>query len=160
MPQRLHLDYQRPYTRQTSLWHLCCATVSISIITGMVLVVGFVVALNLAGGYQRRQDLRQMHPHMAENDLANLDSALSMFSDNVGHFPTTSQGLEALVKAPPGVKGWSGPYVKSITTDPWDVPYHYRQWAPGNTHGFYLSSSGPDRRPGSSDDLVVSHAPN
>ncbi|MES6459362.1 type II secretion system protein GspG, partial [Cutibacterium acnes] len=48
------------------------------------------------------------------------------FKLDVGRYPTTDEGLDALVKAPSGVRGWNGPYVKGdIPLDPWGRPYRY-----------------------------------
>jgi len=73
-----------------------------------------------------------------------LGTALDSFRLDVGRYPTTSEGLESLIKAPSGVEEWNGPYLKKseIPLDPWHHPYHYE--SPGN-HGEYdLYSYGKD----------------
>jgi general secretion pathway protein G len=78
----------------------------------------------------------------AKTEVANLAAGLDLFKYDVGRYPSTQEGLEALVNAPQGVENWNGPYVKKTTklSDPWGRPYNYRY--PG-THGeFDLYSYG------------------
>jgi general secretion pathway protein G len=77
-----------------------------------------------------------------------LDKALDTFRLDVGRYPTTEEGLQALVVRPNGEQSWNGPYLKKgVPADPWGRPYLYQQ--PG-THGgdFELQSYGKDGRPG------------
>ena len=65
-----------------------------------------------------------------------------------GRYPTTQEGLSALVQQPSGVTGWNGPYLKKKTLpkDPWGNDYRYA--SPGQ-HGTYdISSLGADNREG------------
>jgi general secretion pathway protein G len=73
-----------------------------------------------------------------------LSSALDLYKLDVGSYPTSQQGLNALVTAPAGVDNWNGPYVKKATslTDPWGHPYGYA--SPGQHGEFDLYSNGPD----------------
>lgn len=75
-------------------------------------------------------------------------TALGTYKLDVGTFPTTEQGLQALRTAPEGVTNWQGPYTKQdITPDPWGHPYIYK--FPGD-HGDEpdLISYGGDGQPG------------
>lgn len=77
-----------------------------------------------------------------------LDKALDQFRLDVGRYPTSEEGLQALQVAPSGEPKWAGPYLKKgVPDDPWGRPYVYQQ--PG-THGedFDLLSYGKDGRPG------------
>jgi general secretion pathway protein G len=77
-----------------------------------------------------------------------LDKALDQFRLDVGRYPTSEEGLQALVQQPNGEPNWTGPYLKKgVPPDPWGRPYVYQQ--PG-THGgdFDLQSYGKDGRPG------------
>ena len=60
--------------------------------------------------------------------IADIDKAIELFKLDVGRFPTTEEGLEALAKRPPTVtSGWSGPYLKgTLPMDPWGKPYRYQ----------------------------------
>src|SRR5512134_2662125 len=50
---------------------------------------------------------------------ANMATALKMYEIDMGSFPTTEQGLEALLTAPDGSSSWSGPYLERKPVDPW-----------------------------------------
>lgn len=73
--------------------------------------------------------------------------ALDTYRLEVGQYPTTEQGLAALVSAPPAESKWGGPYLqKAVPLDPWGRPYIYR--APGQQFEFDLLSYGKDGAPG------------
>ena len=78
----------------------------------------------------------------AKTEVSNLAAGLDLFKYDVGRYPTTQEGLEALVSAPDGVDNWNGPYVKKTTklNDPWGHPYNYR--FPGTHAEFDLYSYG------------------
>lgn len=76
-----------------------------------------------------------------------LEQALDSFRLDTGRYPSTQEGLTALINNP-GVDGWEGPYLKKnvIPNDPWNRPYVYA--CPGQ-HGEYdLASYGKDGTPG------------
>lgn len=82
-------------------------------------------------------------------------TALATFKVQVGRFPSTAEGLEALLRCPPGAEGkWQGPYLDraKVPLDPWGQPYLYRQPATKSSLPYDLWSHGPDRVP-SSDDI-------
>ncbi|MGH6876167.1 MAG: type II secretion system major pseudopilin GspG, partial [Rhizomicrobium sp.] len=83
----------------------------------------------------------------AKTEVSNLAAGLDLYKYDVGSYPTTEQGLAALVSAPQGVDNWNGPYVKKTTklADPWGNPYKYR--FPGSHGEFDLYSYGahPDQ---------------
>lgn len=89
----------------------------------------------------------------AKSDSAKLQveefgASLDLFKLETGRYPTSQEGLQALVQAPSGLTGWNGPYLKKKTVpkDPWGNEYHYV--SPGQ-HGQYdLSSLGGDNREG------------
>jgi len=82
----------------------------------------------------------------AKTQIEMLGQALDSYRLDVGHYPNTSEGLNALVTNP-GAEGWEGPYLKkALPNDPWMKPYQYQ--SPG-THGDYdLFSYGADGAPG------------
>ena len=58
--------------------------------------------------------------------IADLDKSLELFKLDVGRYPTTQEGLQALVTKPGAVNGWNGPYLKGgVPSDPWGNPYRY-----------------------------------
>lgn len=82
----------------------------------------------------------------AKTQIEMLGQALDSYRLDTGHYPNTSQGLNALVTNP-GVEGWDGSYLKkALPNDPWMKQYQYQ--SPG-THGDYdLFSYGADGAPG------------
>ncbi|HEY1837707.1 MAG: type II secretion system major pseudopilin GspG [Rhizomicrobium sp.] len=79
----------------------------------------------------------------AKTEVSNLSAGLDLYKLDVGGYPSTQQGLAALLKAPDGVDNWNGPYIKKTTklNDPWGHPYNYR--SPGQYGEFDLYSFGP-----------------
>jgi len=84
----------------------------------------------------------------AKAQIEMLSTALDAFKLDTGRYPTTEEGLEALVKAPPDIEGWDGPYLKKeeIPKDPWGHPYVYR--CPGEHGDYDIISYGDDGQPG------------
>lgn len=81
----------------------------------------------------------------AKVELSNLEAGLDLFKYDTGRYPTTDEGVQALVKAPPGTSNWNGPYIKqtSEVKDPWGRPYHYR--CPGEHGDYDLYSTGSEK---------------
>lgn len=84
--------------------------------------------------------------------LLNLEPALDAFEVDCGRFPTTDEGLSALLKNP-GIQAWHGPYCDSslALTDEWGTPLRYQQ----DNIGLTLRSAGPDKVFQTTDDLVA-----
>ena len=84
----------------------------------------------------------------AKVQIESLASALELYKLDTGGYPTTSEGLKALVAAPQGSAGWNGPYLtkREVPNDPWGRPYNYR--APGQHGAFDIFSLGADNQPG------------
>jgi general secretion pathway protein G len=85
---------------------------------------------------------------VARAQIDGLDKALEQYRIDVGHLPTTEQGLAALNTAPQGEKDWAGPYLKkAVPLDPWGKPYIYVE--PGTHNNDYdLLTFGKDGREG------------
>ena len=89
----------------------------------------------------------------AKADISNYKGALSTFEIDNSRFPTTEEGLNALVQKPADLDTWKRPYVDNIKKDPWGHDYIYR--CPGNNGKDYdLLSGGPDGREGGNDDIT------
>lgn len=75
-------------------------------------------------------------------------TALDAFRLDIGRYPTTSEGLEALLTSPSGEDTWLGPYLKKseIPKDPWREPYRYD--SPGSHGDYDLYSYGADKAAG------------
>lgn len=114
-----------------------------------LLVVLAILAL-LAGlvGPQVLNQLGGAKSKTAGLQIRDLEQALEMYKLDVGRFPSSDMGLEALMRSPGGVRGWNGPYLKGskIPEDPWGNEYQYR--FPGQGGGYDLISYGADGSPG------------
>ena len=90
-------------------------------------------------------------------DFASLTNALQIYRINAGRYPTTEQGLDALVNRPatdPQPRMWTK-IADRVPLDPWGRPYHYR-WKSGakpDTETFVLWSVGKDGKDGTADDI-------
>ncbi|MCB1707824.1 MAG: type II secretion system major pseudopilin GspG, partial [Halioglobus sp.] len=79
--------------------------------------------------------------------IKDLEQSLEMYKLDVGRFPTTEEGLAALVTKPGSVSGWNGPYLKSdVPLDPWNRAYHYKY--PGEHGELDIFSYGQDGQAG------------
>jgi general secretion pathway protein G len=110
-----------------------------------LLVVLAIIGL-LAGlvGPQVIKHLGESKSKAAHIQIEELASALDMYRIDNGHFPTTEQGLDVLIEAPPNAANWNGPYLrkKKVPLDPWNQPYHYV--APGQHDKYDLFTWGAD----------------
>lgn len=84
----------------------------------------------------------------AQLQIAELGSGLDLYHLEVGNYPTTEEGLVALVEEPSGASNWNGPYVKknTIPEDPWGQSYRYQY--PGERGVYDLYSLGRDNSDG------------
>jgi len=80
----------------------------------------------------------------AKIQIQSFTSALELFYLDAGRYPSTSEGLTALVKSTGGLSVWNGPYLKggSVPNDPWGKAYVYR--SPGEHSPFEIISYGSD----------------
>jgi general secretion pathway protein G len=114
-----------------------------------LLVVLAIIGL-LAGlvGPQVIKHLGESKTKTARLQIEELGSALDMYRLDVGRYPATEEGLEALIEKPANVTVWNGPYLrkKKVPLDPWNTPYHYV--SPGE-HGKYdIYTLGADNNEG------------
>jgi general secretion pathway protein G len=84
----------------------------------------------------------------AKIEIGQISQALDLFKLEIGRYPTTQEGLQALVAAPPGVTNWNGPYWKknSVPKDPWQNEYKYA--SPGQNGPYDIVSYGADGKEG------------
>ena len=87
--------------------------------------------------------------------IAFLMNVLQAYQLDMGDFPTTEQGLQALRVRPAGVAEikWNGPYLEDVPLDPWHHPYHYRYPSKHNKFVPDIWSLGPDGIDGTADDI-------
>ena len=87
----------------------------------------------------------------ARAQLKAFESALDQYRLDIGHYPSTEQGLDALFVRPAGEVKWNGPYLKKQAPhDPWGAPYFYRH--PGEHAECDLMALGKDGRLGGTGD--------
>lgn len=114
------------------------------------------VILGLLVGYVAPKYFAQLgksEVKTARAQLGALEKALDQYRLDVGHYPTSEQGLASLNVAPGGENRWAGPYLqKAVPNDPWGRPYIFK--SPGEHGDFDLYSLGKDGQPGGSDDNV------
>lgn len=86
-------------------------------------------------------------------EIANLSAAVEEFKTDVGRYPTSGEGLEALVRCPAGVTGWRGPYCDEVPVDKWGTAYRYVCPVDGDATKFAVISAGSDKVFGTADDI-------
>ncbi|MBF0483092.1 MAG: type II secretion system major pseudopilin GspG [Candidatus Omnitrophica bacterium] len=122
----------------------------------VVVIIGILAAMVIPNMAGRSEQARQA---AAKADIeANLSTSLDLYEADNGKYPTTEQGLKALLVKPttgPAADNWSGPYLKrkKIPTDPWGHDYVYAAPGSHNPTEYDLSSLGPDGVE-SADDVV------
>ena len=106
-----------------------------------------IAILGLLIGLVAPAALRQLgnaRTSVAKQSIERIASVLDMYKLDVGGYPTTDQGLRALVERPTDVSNWNGPYVKgAVPVDPWNHAYVYREPSGRPGHDFDLCSEGP-----------------
>jgi len=121
----------------------------------MVIVLG-IIAMILGGaifamkGIGDAAKLKQV-----DADFKAYDSALRMYKLNAGTYPSTQQGLKALVDRPSGTpapKRWIQ-VMHKLSLDPWQRDYGYKFPGSKNANEFEITSKGPDGQEGTADDL-------
>jgi general secretion pathway protein G len=88
---------------------------------------------------------------VAKEQITQFESVLDIYRLDVGRYPSSEEGLQALQVRPSGVENWDGPYLKKdVPLDPWNKPYVYR--CPGQHGDFDLLSYGADGSEGGDGD--------
>jgi general secretion pathway protein G len=91
----------------------------------------------------------------AKTQISVIGTALGAYKTDTGKYPSTVDGLHALIQAPFGSTNWHGPYIeREIPLDPWGRNYIYIFPGIHNSEGYDLSSRGPDGYAGNEDDIA------
>ncbi|MEO1244074.1 MAG: type II secretion system major pseudopilin GspG [Pseudomonadota bacterium] len=119
--------------------------IEIMVVVIIIGILAAIVAPNVLSNVDRANVTK------AKSDIRAIESALNMYRLDNFAYPTTEQGLEALVSRPndPNIRNWNpSGYLErsSIPTDPWGSPYQYLN--PGNNGAIDIYSLGADRSPG------------
>jgi len=114
-----------------------------------MLVVLTIIALVLGlVGPRVLNYLGESRTKTAKLQIESFGSALDLFFVDTGRYPTSSEGLNALVQRPNGVEVWNGPYLKGgrVPSDPWGNAYQYR--SPVDQAPYQIVSYGSDGHEG------------
>lgn len=120
----------------------------------VVAIIGILAAMLLPNISGRSEEARRTR---AKSEIVStIGLALTMFESDVGRYPTTEQGLEALIIKPDQASTWRGPYIRQARQfqDPWGNPYQYQCPGQHNTTSYDLASAGPDGQPETEDDIT------
>ena len=92
--------------------------------------------------------------NVAKTHLQLLETALDRLEIDTARYPTTEEGLAALINRP-ALANWRGPYIRgAVPLDPWGNPYGYRSPGRHNRNGVDLWSGGPDGKADTDDDIT------
>ncbi|RUO18267.1 type II secretion system major pseudopilin GspG [Aliidiomarina haloalkalitolerans] len=118
----------------------------------VLVILGILASFVVPNVFSQRD---QADRQKAISDITALENALEMYYLDNGFYPTTQQGLEALVTAPtidPRPRNYpNGGYIRRLPPDPWGN--EYRLLNPGQYNRFDIFSMGPDGQPGTQDDI-------
>ena len=114
----------------------------------LLVVLGIIAMLAGIVGPQVMKHMGESKTKAAKVQIEDLSATLDMYKLDAGSYPTTEQGLQALIEAPDTAKHWNGPYLSKakIPLDPWQNEYHYV--SPGEHGRFDISSLGADGKEG------------
>ncbi|HET9916623.1 MAG TPA: type II secretion system major pseudopilin GspG [Candidatus Binatia bacterium] len=112
----------------------------------LIELIVVVMIIGLLAGLVAPQFMKQSERAEAKTAKAQIElfgTALDTFRLDVGRYPTSQEGLAALMQKPGGVDRWDGPYLrKDLPPDPWGKPYIYK--SPGDHGAYDIISYGAD----------------
>src|SRR5262252_4709362 len=111
----------------------------------VITIIGLIMALV---GPRVLNYLTESKVKAARIQIESFSSALDLYYLDMGRYPTSAEGLSALVQPSGSVSGWNGPYLKgvSVPNDPWGHAYVYR--SPGERAAYEIISYGSDGQAG------------
>jgi general secretion pathway protein G len=116
-------------------------------IMAVVLIIGL---LSTIVGVSIFQQVDKGRVTAARAQISNLEAVLELYRMDNAHFPTSEEGLEALIHPTADARGFpAGGYIsKGLPEDPWGHPYQYESPGQNNASSFDLWSDGADGKPG------------
>jgi general secretion pathway protein G len=119
----------------------------------LVLVILGILAAIVVPKFSGKTEMAQRTA--AATNIATFATALSNFEIDTGSYPRGSDGLQQLLVQPADIANWHGPYLdRDIPKDPWGNDYVYEYPGRINPSGYDIISMGPDKQPGTQDDIV------
>ena len=114
----------------------------------LLVVLGIIAMLAGLVGPQVMKHMVEAKVKAAKVQIEDLAQTLDMYKLDVGSYPTSEQGLDALIEAPDGAQRWNGPYLRKskVPLDPWNNEYKYT--SPGEHRKFDITSLGADGKDG------------
>jgi general secretion pathway protein G len=114
----------------------------------LLVVLGIIAMLAGIVGPQVMKHMGESKTKAAKVQIEDLAATLDMYKLDLGSYPTSEEGLKALIESPEGAKRWNGPYLSKskIPIDPWQNEYHYV--SPGEHGKFDLFTFGADNKEG------------
>ena len=113
----------------------------------VITIIGLIMALV---GPRVLQYLSESKSKAAKIQIESFSSALDLLYLDVGRYPSTNEGLDALAKPSGSMPSWNGPYLRggAVPADPWGRPYLYR--SPAERGAYEIKSFGADGQEGGS----------
>jgi len=121
----------------------------------VVVIIGTLAAMMIPRISGRSEQARLAAAKADVN--VNIPTALKLYELDNGFFPTTEQGLQALLRKPatqPTPQNWNGPYLEKNPIDPWNRPYQYASPGVHRPHDYDLNSAGKNASTEKTDDDV------
>ena len=114
----------------------------------LLVVLGIIAMLAGLVGPQVMKHMGESKVKAAKVQLEDLAQTLDMYKLDVGSYPTSEQGLNALIENPGDIQRWNGPYLRKskVPLDPWNQEYKYT--SPGEHGKFDIVSLGADGKEG------------
>jgi len=105
----------------------------------IVALAGMVLPRVITRGEEAKKDI-------ARGGIAGITTGLKLYRLDNDRYPTTDEGLEALMTKPSSARNWKGPYLENRPFDPWKRKYEYRCPGSRNPGDFDIWSRGPDEQ--------------
>jgi len=117
-------------------------------------ILGLLIGLVAPAALRQLESSKEKIAHQSIERIAGV---LDIYKLDVGIYPTTEQGLQALIDRPSGVARWNGPYLKgaNVPEDPWGRPFIYHNPSQRTGHDYDLYSLGRTGQPGGTGDAAT-----
>lgn len=108
----------------------------------VIAILGLLIGLVAPAALRQLSGARMS---VAKQSIERIEGILDLYKLDVGSYPSSDQGLAALVQRPTSVSAWNGPYLKGgLPMDPWNHPFIYRNPSNRPGHDYDLCSQGPN----------------